>query len=472
MKAFDYFLELNKIPRGSGDETGVVNYLVMKALKFNLKYEVDKINNVKIFKNNNSDKTIILQAHTDMVCEKLKDVDFDFKKDAIKTKIEGDFISAQGTTLGADDGFGVALILEMLENCGEGYPNIEAVFTSQEESGMDGAKELDCNDLKGRHLIGLDGTSSSELIVGCAGSLRASIEKNFSLANGEFDKNLNIFSLDVYGLLGGHSGDDINKNRANANMVGFKILKQIYDVYPLKICKLISNGKLNAIAREFSVIFQSELELSKIEELISAFKIEFNKQYENEKFATFNLALSDYIDEENETLSYKETSVLIDFVDGFKNGVLEVDEQGNVITSVNFGNIEQVEKCIDLNMIYRFNHKKVWHISEQFTKYPEEKGFDFVIRGVSPHFSSGNSKELQDVCVSAYNESGFTGLVVNDIHAGLEGGIFAEKIRDLQVVVLGADLFDIHSPNERMRISSLDKLSVWIKTILKKFNEK
>lgn len=484
MKAIDYFKELNKIPRGSFNEQKVAQYLCDFAEKKGLKYKIDKLFNVKVFKDNGSSNTIILQAHTDMVCEKLKSVNFNFETDAIQTEIENDFISAKGTTLGADDGFGVSLILETLENCGKGYPNIEAVFTSQEESGMGGAKFIDVSDLKGKYLLGLDGTSSEELIISCAGSCRLDFEKSWvDCEVEEKDNNLKIYKLDISGLLGGHSGEDIDKGRANANIVGCEILKNI-SIKPLKIVKICGGGKDNAIPREFVAIFKSGLDLQEIEKIIEDYKTDFIKQFPNELNAVFNLCIieenknlkddNDFSDEDFKkcikdckALSVEDSKDLIDFVINFKNGVLENDADGQVICSINLANVKMENCQLMCRTMLRFNISRVQSNSlNKFTLYANAKKYKCILRDSSPFFEVSNKKDLIDLAVNSYNQCGFKNLKVMQIHAGLEGGIFAEKISNLQVVVLGADLYDIHTPKEKMKISSLEKLSMWIKQIM------
>ncbi len=513
MKAFDYFKELNKIPRGSFNEKQVANYLCDFAKKMGLKYKIDDLFNVKIFKDNGSDKTIILQAHMDMVCEKLKGVNFDFEKEAIKTIIDGDFIRADGTTLGGDDGFGVSLILEMLEECGEGFPNIEAVFTSQEESGMGGAKFIDTGDLSGKFLLGLDGTSSNELIISSAGSCRLDFEKKFYGENIKIDNadceckgknageeclnskeegigetqencNYNLFKLEVLGLLGGHSGEDIDKGRANANVVGFEILGNLAK-QPLKIVEINGGGKDNAIPREFTAVFESALSLKEIESVLNEYNQLFANNFPNEINATFSIQTSEnnlnlFNQFENCSnqkdcsnvsclaLSETDSKNLIDFITHFPNGVIEkTAESGQVICSINLANVQVKNAQFISRTMLRFNTTKAQSDAlNEFTLYSNSKNYKCILRDSAPFFEASVKHDLIDIAVKSYEQCGFTNLNVMQIHAGLEGGIFAEKIPNLQVVVLGADLYDIHTPQEKMRISSLTKLSNWIKQIM------
>lgn len=474
MKALDYFKKLNKIPRGSCNEKEVANFLCDFAKNHDLKYEIDSIYNVKIFKDNKSQKTIILQAHTDMVCEKLKEIAFDFEHQGINSLVDGDFISAQGTTLGGDDGFGVSLILEMLENCGNGYPNIEAIFTTQEEIGMDGAKEIDCQNLKGKYMLGLDGTSSNELIISCAGSNRVDFEKEYKGCCGKHicgEKNemLYNYKLEVYGLLGGHSGEDVDKNRANANIMAFKILEKISNAGKIKFYNISGGGKDNAIPREFTAFFESDIDLDNINKIIDNYLIEFDAKYANERERKVSISLE--CDGNKNLLSYKESKNLIDFVVNFKNGVLE-SENGAVVLSINLANISLENYAVLIRTMLRFNKSELGQKAlNEIALYSQSKDFKFTLRDFAPFFEAGKENQLQKICEETYYKCGFKDLKILNIHAGLEGGVFTSKIPGLQIVVLGADLFDIHTPNERMRISSLDKLSIWIKEIMKSIQE-
>ncbi|MGN1227134.1 MAG: peptidase dimerization domain-containing protein, partial [Christensenellales bacterium] len=463
MKAFDYFRKLNEIPRGSFNEEAVAKYLCEFAKELNLNFKVDEVFNVKIFKDNHTAQTIILQAHTDMVCEKLKGVEFDFLTHSINTKIENDFISALGTTLGGDDGFGVAIILEMLENCGDGYPNIEAVFTSQEESGMGGAKHLDCSDLKGQYLIGLDGTSSNELIISCAGSCRLDFEKEYevSYVNNKLktnametkkeaeiddcaememdadckvgmearidnkaemiagmegvhhlnynDKNINYqnmkhYKLEVLGLFGGHSGEDINKNRANANKIGFEILNKIYEIAPLKLASVSGGGKDNAIPREFVCEFYSNLNLDTLKTIENEYLSNFKINYSNE----VNCAI--LIDEnnsniDNECVSFSDTKDLITFICNFENGVINDNDKGEVLCSINLANVCLDKGVVKIRTMLRFNNTDMQSGAlNKFTLFSREHNFKCVLRDSAPFFEVSKDKKLQHLCECAYKE--------------------------------------------------------------------
>lgn len=457
MKAIDYFLELTKIPRPSGKEERVVEYLIAYAKRNGYNYQINGSKNVIITKNNNSDKSIILQAHTDMVCEKLGNVEIDFDNDPINTIIEDDIIRANGTTLGADDGYGVACILQILDECGNGYPNIEAIFTSDEEVGMTGAMSLDLSSLKSNMIIGLDGTSSSEITVSCAGGIRLQGEIEV-----EYQKvNLDGYKIVVNGLLGGHSGEEINLNRANSNKLIFDFLNNLTNC---TISSFDGGNKDNAIPRESECSFYTNDKA--IEEKLYQYILDMKKQYPLEK--NMNITISKV--HLNKLLEQTISDKLKGYAVNFENGVLIWDKIDTTfpITSINLARIKTDDNGILIRSMLRSSDKEY---EEKYIKKFIELGNTYDIKTIlanrSPYFEKSKDGKLVDACVKAYNDLGFANLEVKGIHAGLEGGVFAEKIKNAQIVCLGADLKEIHTPNEKMQISSLTKLTTWIKEILK-----
>ena len=456
MKAIEYFYELTKIPRPSGKEDKVVEFLVNYAKSKNLDYEINGVKNVIIKKNNHSDKYIILQAHTDMVCEKLPNITIDFENEGIRTIQDGDILRADGTTLGADDGYGVSTILQILDECGEGYPNIEAIFTSDEEVGMTGASTLDLTNIKSKMIIGLDGTSSSEITVSSAGGMRIEFKTDIEKENVLLDG----YRIKIGGLLGGHSGEDINKNRANANKLAFEFLSNLSHVV---ISSYEGGNKDNAIPRDAVCVFYSEDNgiKSKFYEFVD--KVEQIYSEENITIKLENFRVS--------TLLKKDISDnLINFVNEFENGVLIYDEDDKTfpITSINLAKIE-IDNGSDIiirAMLRSSDSEYEKEYVEHYQTLGKKYNFESQITNRSPYFERSKDGKLVDICVKSYEELGYKDLKVSGIHAGLEGGVFADKIKNAQIVCLGADLQFIHTPDEFMKISSLEKLSDWIKRIL------
>ena len=457
MTSFEYFLKLTKIPRPSKKEEKIRDFLVDFAIKNNLKYYTDENKNVIMIKINNSDKSIILQAHTDMVCEKTKDKIIDFDTQGIDVVIDGDYITADRTTLGADDGYGVSLILYCLEHCGEGFPNIEAIFTTDEEAGMSGVKNLDCSMLKSKMIIGLDGASSNEITVSCAGSQRFQFMRKV-----HFSKNKTpAYKLEINNLLGGHSGEEINQNRANANKLAFDFLALCYNV---KLVSFSGGNKDNAIPRDAEVVFTSED--NKIYSKFETYKKQSASIYPNETAISMTLE-----DDFSETaISLAVSKEIINFAFEFKNGVLVYDEniENFPITSINLSRVQIDENGVLIRSMLRSSVKELE--DEYVAKYEELAelyNIDVIRDDKSPYFERSKTHNLENICATAYKNLWYDDLVINGIHAGLEGGVFAEKIPNAEIVVLGCDVKNLHSPDETMKISSMTKLEKWLTEIMK-----
>ncbi|MGN1013496.1 MAG: M28 family peptidase [Clostridia bacterium] len=254
-KLIHFFKEISKVPRNSKKEEKIAAYLCEFAQKRNLWYRVDESNNViikkKASKGYEDKKTILFQAHTDMVCEKTKDSTHNFNSDPIEIIETTKILTAKDTTLGADDGIGVAYLLLLLDDEDIPHPNIECLFTTQEEIGMYGARDFNYSDIEASYLINLDGEEENTAIVGCAGGVSVHYIKELKLEN----ESKEVYKLIISGLFGGHSGVDIDKNRINSNYLASKILINIEDV---RLISFIGGNKDNAIANNTEVIFSTK----------------------------------------------------------------------------------------------------------------------------------------------------------------------------------------------------------------------
>ena len=248
-RVFHYFEEICGIPHGSGNTKQISDYLVSFAKEHNLESVQDEMNNVVIYKpateGYEASPTVILQGHMDMVCEKRPDVEHDFTKDGLKLSAEDGYVSANGTTLGGDDGIAVAYMLALLESTDIPHPALEAVFTVDEEIGLLGAEGLDCSVLKGRRMINLDSEAEGSLWVSCAGGLAA----NTHIPVRRVEAEGMILQIKICGLMGGHSGAEIDKNRANANILMGRFLYGMKKLYDFELIHLAGGTKDNAITR-------------------------------------------------------------------------------------------------------------------------------------------------------------------------------------------------------------------------------
>lgn len=458
--AIDYFKEILNIPRPSGSEEKIANYLCEFAKIHNLEYWKDEVNNVIIKKNNGSKSTIILQGHTDMVCVADKGMIKNFFEDGIDWYEDGDYIKAKGTTLGADNGVGVAIILKILEESGYGYPNIEAVFTVQEETTMAGAKALDYSKLSGKYLLSLDGDKEGVLEVSSAGITDVEIVKKLKTIKQK--ENSSVFVVEISNLIGGHSGDDINKKRFNAIEILGKILKEIN---PIGIVSIHGGEKSNVIPSYAVAEFVSEKSTAEINYICSKYR---NLSEENDNYP---VVYSNKL-EDRDWVIYDEDE-LIDFIVNFKHGVLKSNDSGFTITSENFGKIRLSNGEVKIRLSIRSSVKdEENNQTEEVKNLAQKYRMQFEVLCKNPFFSYKENSKLRDSLKFSYNKLYGKDAIERHIHAGLEGGVFAENIDDVDVCVTAVDIFDLHSIKERVSISSVFRVYEWIKETLQNFENK
>ena len=264
-KPFEYFEAISRIPRASGNEGEIADYLVSFAKEHNLYAIKDEANNVLIVKNatqgRENEPSIMLQAHTDMVAEKNKETKHDFEKDPIELIQEGNILRANNTTLGADDGFGVAIMLSILEDKSISHPKIECLFTSSEEIGLVGASKFDYSKLTSKRMVNLDSAEENSVIIGCCGGIRTELTLPVKTEKGEFFG----YKITIGGLCGGHSGEDIDKNRLNAHILMGKLLSKLKNEITFNISYINGGDKDNAIPRECECVIITDKEISKAE---------------------------------------------------------------------------------------------------------------------------------------------------------------------------------------------------------------
>lgn len=457
-KLINIFRNISSVPRNSKKEDKIAEYLCNFAKERNLWYRKDSYNNVLIKKSATkgyeNKKTILFQAHTDMVCEKTSDSTHDFDNDSIDIiEIDGK-LKAKDTTLGADDGIGVAYLLLLLDDENIPHPNIECLFTTQEEIGMNGARAFDYSDIKASYLINLDGEEENTAIVGCAGGVSIHYTKKVEL-DSEVE---NVYKLNISGLFGGHSGVDIDKHRINANYLAANILSNINDV---KIISFNGGNKDNAIANNAEVIFSSSKK---------DLNDSLNKSLENLALtdADKNIRIDiEEIEYNNKWISLEESKNIIDLIINLKQDVIEyskdveelVETSGNVgIVRVDNGNVlilESLRSSIDVE-----KEKIKSHNNSLAIKY----GFNIEEEGSYPGWKYNVNSKLKDMYIKAYKKN-HNNLVpiVCAIHAGVECGMIYEKLPHLDMISLGPDVKDVHTVNETLY---LDSCKVMLKTLL------
>ena len=453
----NYFYEISKIPRKSGNEEKIAKYLIEFAKERNLKYYTDNKFNVVIWKDASigyEDKEILgFQCHTDMVCEKVDGSTHDFLKDSLKLKVEDGYIKTYGTTLGADNGIGVSYILEILDSNLK-TPKLECIFTTQEETTMEGARFLDGNILKSKRIISFDNFLDTEILISSATAKRW-ISKIY-MKRQEKDENLIYYKLDISGFKGGHSGIDIwDKKRGNPIKI---VANNLNELESIRVVEISGGSSENVIPRDIKVVFAIEEKERGILE-----KIENNLESLKKVYGNIDIYLKELEDKEKEErriYSKEDTKRLLEYIINYKNGPLEYDEEGNVILSGNLGRIESFENYVLLKYSVRYNDK---NIGGKFVSEIEENMEKYNVICEECSYMLGyeelTESKLLDIVEKAYIE------VMGNIpkkrksQACLECGYLGQKIENLEYIAIAPNILDAHSPKERVEIASAN--NVW-----------
>jgi dipeptidase D len=465
-----HFDEIRKIPRCSKHEEKISEYVVNFAKKHNLKYKVDKIGNIIICKAATKDMEkkpgVILQGHLDMVCEKNSDIKFDFSKDPIQLKLNGDVLTAVGTTLGADNGIGLAMSLAILEDNNIKHGPIECLFTIDEETGLTGAFAMNEDMIKGRILLNLDSEDFGVLTVGCAGGGDSKIE--LPIKTQAAKNNLESMIVKVSGLRGGHSGVDIHEQRGNAIKLLARMLWKTCDQYHFYISEIKGGDKHNAIPREaYAKIMIDKSEKNKF---MTAIKEEEKDILEEIKPIDANFRVNFENTEKIQTILTEESQCkILNLVHSLPHGVdkKSYDIPNLVETSTNLATISFNEKNALINLSTRSSIKsalqdlrdRIYAIADLAgAKTTEEKPYP----GWKPNLESNILKISKKIFKDMYGKE----TKVEAIHAGLECGIIGEKYQDMDMISIGPTIKYPHSPEEQVHVSTVDKTYKFVLKIL------
>ncbi|MBQ7667858.1 MAG: beta-Ala-His dipeptidase [Clostridia bacterium] len=453
MKTYlNYFYEISNVPRKPSNEEKIADYLVNFAKERNLKYFRDAINNVIIFKEasiGNEDKElIILQSHMDMICEKELGVAHDFLTQGLDLYVDGDFLKARGTTLGADDGIGVAYMLAILDSDIE-TPPLECLFTVQEETTMNGARMIDSSKLMSNKIISFDCFSEDFMWVSSSNS-----KEWISKTKKEYEntpKDYVTYKLELKNFKGGHSGLDIgDETRVNPIKLAAELLKG-YDVC---INEVKGGSRVNIIPREFAITFSTK---EKLDTLIS--KIEGYKIYGDITLSEIQFC--------EKCFSQSLTKRLLDFVFYFKNGVCAYDDENNIILSANMGAIEEDECEILFKYSLRANDKNLGEkLKTEIDTLMSKNGIEIKEYDEMAGYFPDMNNSLISKCSSVYKECFGKDIKKIKTQACLECGFFAEKIKNLEYVAIAPNIYDAHSPNEKLSISSADRMWGYVVKLL------
>ncbi len=477
-QVWKFFADLTQIPRPSKKERGAVEYVIQFAKDRGLEYIVDEVGNVIIRKpatpGMENKKGVILQGHLDMVPQKNSDKEFDFEKDPIQAYVDGEWVTADGTTLGADNGIGVALALALLDSKDIPHPPLEALFTIDEETGMTGAFNLKPGVLKGDILINLDSEEEGEIYVGCAGGLNANIQFRYERM-GVSDETV-AYNLSLTGLKGGHSGIDIILYRANAAKLLFRFLYFAQKEFGIQLSGFAAGNMRNAIPREAqATIVVLKDKAQEFEKAVTEYNQIFQSEYkETDPDLVFeaeptNLPefVIDPITQDN----------LIKAVQGTPNGVIRMSQamEGLVETSTNLSIVRLAdEKFIEVQALIRSSvetaKKDVADMFEAIYKLANayKIWFDGDYPGWKPNMDSAILKIMQEVYKNMFGKEP----KVMAIHAGLETGILGAKYPNWDMVSIGPTIKYPHSPDEKVHIGSVQKVWEFLQEVLKNIPEK
>lgn len=464
---FKYFEDIASIPHGSGNTGPIRDYCVNFAKEHGLRYHTDELNNVVIYKEGSAgyenSPAVILQAHTDMVCQKTDDCTIDFEKDGLDLFVDGDLIGAKGTTLGADDGIGMAIILAVLADNTLSNPPLECVFTSDEEVGMYGAHALDMSKLSAKKMINIDGGGQNSALISCAGG--ASFEAEFDYERAE--KKGTVLKINLGGLPGGHSGGQINKGFANANALMIKILNDVYSKESFEIISINGGNKTNVITPSCEAYVACEnpdILISALENMANDVKKKIEQNNPHMEFSVCK--------EENcNCKAIVNTGDFLNMASNLPSGVLVMSDlmENYVQTSANFAILRSSENSsvtlvISVRSCVKDDLQRVlYELNDLCTSY----GAKCSVSGEYPPWQFKKDTELQKIFDSACLSKTGTGAKITATHAGLECGIFDTAIDDLDCISVGPIKFDIHSPSERLSISSTQVFYEIITEVLK-----
>lgn len=453
-KVFDFFKEFSKIPHGSGNTKQISDYLVNFAKERNLEHYQDELNNVIIIKEAGigyeNAPAVIIQGHMDMVCAKDPNCTKDMEKEGIDIESDGEFLYAQGTTLGGDDGIAIAYALTLLDS-EESYPRLEVIITVDEEIGLLGASYIDLSMLKGKIMLNIDSEAEGIFTAGCAGGLRT--DSSFNIERENISKK--AFKITLSGLKGGHSGIDINKNRLNANKAMGEILNNIKS---LRIVSVNGGSADNVIPSScVAVVAADNIDIKELEENFK--KTEQNAKIEVEKIECNTIPM-------DEKSSKKVIAILNEMPNGVQD--MHTDIQGLVKTSLNMGIVKTDDETFNVSFSIRSSaDTDKYELTDKVKSITESFGGKTEVCGNYCGWDYKKESKLRELMCDIYRRQYDKEPVIDIIHAGLECGIISSKIKDLDCISIGPNLYDIHTPKERLEIKSAERVWNFVKAVLK-----
>lgn len=472
-RVFYYFQQISNIPRGSGNEKAVSDYCLSVAEGLGLTAFKDESNNVVIRKpataGYENAPGVIIQGHLDMVCEKDNKTEHDFKTEGIRLIVDGDWLRADGTTLGGDDGIAVAMGLALMEANDIEHPDLECLFTTDEEVGMGGAKSFDASVLRGKRLINLDSEDEGIFVVSCCGGAKARL--TIPAVWEDVPEGLMPVHIKIRGLLGGHSGSDIHLQRANANKLMGRVLRQTAKSLYFRL-ESINGGLMdNAITRECdAIIYIVPEDMDELEDICVQLQSVFNNEYSESEKGIYVIA-EKAEKTESRVLKAENANGVIYALGLIPYGVerISLEINGLVESSNNLGVVKTTKEGVDMVSAVRSSLATVkYDILERLSMIAELAGGRLTIRSEYPGWEYKKESGLREACVEAYREMFGKEPEIQAIHAGLECGLLSSKAPDIDMISFGPEMHDVHTPAERISIASVSRTWDFLKFALKK----
>lgn len=463
---FSYFKDISDIPRESGNEEGVRQYLLNYAKKNNFDAKVDKIGNVIIYvpatKGFENKSSVALQGHMDMVCVKTLESNHNFEKDPIELIIDGDFLTAKDTTLGGDNGIAIAMALDVFSDKNIKHGPLEGIFTVSEETGLTGAFNIEKELVKSRKLINLDSEEEGIIYIGCAGGIET--QAKLSSQKEKLKENALVYKLSINGLLGGHSGAEIHMQRANA----IKLLtRTLINLNTLKIISINGGTKRNVIPSSCDCVFSIDnTEKNKLNENLKQLHNIYKDEYAIQE-PNINILLQE--DKATEAFSNVDSCNFIRSLYLAPHGVstMSMELKGVVETSSNLAIVSSNTEGFESISSHRSSVMSSRdYIADVCAKAFESSKAEVIQVGAYPSWKPNLSSKLTAFCAKAYEEYAKTKPTLTAIHAGLECGIINSKIPGMDSVSFGPNMYDVHSVKEKLSISSTKRTSEFLKHLL------
>jgi dipeptidase D len=467
---FKHFYEISQIPRCSGKEKAVSDFIKNWALSLGCRVKQDEENNLIIKKDGTAgyerSKPVIIQGHLDMVCDKTSDSSHCFEKDPLRLIIEGDRLRADRTTLGGDNGIAVAFAMALLESNDIPHPPLEIVLTTSEEMGMNGTKAIKKEDLESETLINLDAEEEGVFLVSCAGGIRVNLIQELTRVN----CSGSCFQVTVGGLKGGHSGSDIHRERGNANKILGNALFELYKTVPFYLVSFSGGSKTNAIPRTAkATITFDEQHFDKLKEQLSVFSNTARREYRASDPDLW-MSIEQASGAEN-AWSKQDTEKFLNTIQLFPSGLLHrsTEIEGLTETSVNLGVMVTEDTRVLFNASIRSSvTSRKLKVVDQLRCLASLTGSTLEAFSDYPPWEYRPESKIREIFVDSYKALLGKEATVTAIHAGLECGLFTETLGNLDMIAVGPNLFDVHTPDETLSISSVAATWELLKEVLKR----